>query len=87
MTFASRIIKEGWILAKAQYFSLLHGRGPETAGGQVLKPFPTEAILSLNHITRLGWSVALMVDSKSNSKKTEPWVLRAADRALIKAAL
>ena len=31
MTFAGQVFKEGWIVAKAQYYSLLHERGPETA--------------------------------------------------------
>ena len=35
MTFASRITKEGWILAKAQYYSLFHKHGPETTRERV----------------------------------------------------
>lgn len=31
MTFAGQVFKEGWIVAKAQYYSLLRERGPETA--------------------------------------------------------
>jgi len=70
MTFAGHVFKEGWILAKAQYYSLLHERGPETARERVYKLLPTDTFPSLNHIIRLGSSVALMVDKKSKSKKT-----------------
>ena len=69
-TFASQVFKEGWIVAKAQYYSLPHGCGPGTGRERVYKLLPTDTFPSLNHITRLDSSVALVVDSKSNSKKT-----------------
>jgi len=30
MTFAGQVFKVGWVVAKAQYYSLLRERGPET---------------------------------------------------------
>jgi hypothetical protein len=86
MTFAGQAFKEGWIVAKAQYYSLLRERGPETARERVYKLLPTDTYLSLNHIIRLESSVNMVVDSKSKSKP-KPWVLKDADRARIEAAL
>ena len=86
MTFAGQAFKEGWIVAKAQYYSLLCERGPETARERVYKLLPTDTYLSLNHIIRLESSVNMVVDSKSKSKP-KPWVLKDADRARIEAAL
>ena len=86
MTFAGQVFKEGWIVAKAQYYSLLRERGPETARERVYKLLPTDTYLSLNHIIRLESSVNMVVDSKSKSKP-KPWVLKDADRARIEAAL
>ena len=60
--------KEGWIVAKAQYYSLLRERGPVTARERVYKLLPTDTYLSLNHIIRLESSVNMVVDSKSKSK-------------------
>ena len=31
MTFAGQVLEVGWVVAKTQYYSLLHERGPETA--------------------------------------------------------
>jgi len=70
MTFAGQVFEEGWIAFKAQYYSLLHGRGSEVARERVYKLLPTGTFPSLNHIIRLDSSVALVVNSKSNSKKT-----------------
>ena len=53
---------------------------------QYYKLLPTDTYLSLNHIIRLGSPVTLVVDSKAKSKP-KPWVLKAADRARIEAAL
>ncbi|MEC7493472.1 MAG: hypothetical protein VYB01_11340, partial [Pseudomonadota bacterium] len=73
-------------MIKAQYYSLLRERGPETARERVYKLLPTDTYLSLNHIIRLESSVNMVVDSKSKSKP-KPWVLKDADRARIEAAL
>ena len=68
MTFAGLVFKEGWFVAKAQYYSLLSAaqRQPE----RVYKLLPAGTFPSLNHIIRLDSSVALVVDSESRSKKT-----------------
>jgi len=87
MTFAGQVFKEGGTLAKAQYYSLLHECGPETARERVYRHLPTETFPSLNHITRLHSSVALVVDRKFNSKKPSHGCSRLKDRALIEAAL
>ena len=86
MTFAGQVFKEGWIVVKAQYYSLLRERGGETARERVYKLLPTDTYLSLNHIIRLGSPVTLVVDSEAKSKP-KPWVLKASDRARIEAAL
>ena len=86
MTFAGKVFKEGWIEAKAQYYSLLRERGGEAARERVYKLLPTDTYLSLNHIIRLGSPVTLVVDSEAKSKP-KPWVLKASDRARIEAAL
>ena len=61
MTFAGQAFKEGWIVAKAQYYSLLRERGPKTASEQVYKLLPTDTYLSLNHIIRLESSMNMVV--------------------------
>ena len=68
MTFADKVFKEGWIGAKAQCYSLLRERGPETARERFYKLLPTDTYLSLNHIIRLESPVNMVVDSKSKSK-------------------
>ena len=57
-------------MAKAQYCSLLHERGPRAVRERVYKLLPTGTSLSLNEIIRLDSSVALVVDSESKSKKS-----------------
>ena len=86
MTFADQVFKEGWIGAKAQCYSLLRERGPETARERFCNLLPTDTYLSLNHITRLESPVSMVVGSKSKSKPKSR-VLQDADRANIEAAL
>ena len=43
MTFAGQVFKKGPVVAKAQYYSLIHERGPETARERVCKLLPTGA--------------------------------------------
>ena len=52
-----------------------------------LQPLPTDTFPYLNHIIRLDLSMVLVVDSKSDSKKNKPWVLKATDRSLIEDAV
>ena len=46
MTFAGQVFRKGWIVAKAQYYSLLRERGPETARERFYKLLPTDALTS-----------------------------------------
>ena len=87
MTFAGQVFKEGWVVAKAQCYSLLHKRGPETARERVYKLLLTDTYPSLSHIIRLDSFVGLVVGSISKSKKNKPWALKATERALIEAAM
>ena len=71
MAFAGQVFKGGWVMAKAKYCSLVHGRSPETAKGRVHKLLSTGTFPSLNRIIRMDSSVALVVNSKPKSKKNQ----------------
>ena len=73
-------------MAKARYYSSLLERGPLGAKERVYKLQRDQAYLSLNHLIRLDQALKLVKDSKSKSTP-KPWVLTAADRARIEAAL
>ena len=86
IVFAGQVFDEGWIVAKARYYSFLLERGPLGAKERVYKLQRDQAYLSLNHLIRLDQALKLVKDSKSKSTP-KPWVLTAADRARIEAAL
>ena len=86
MAFANQVFVEGWIVENAQYYLLLHKRGP--GDSQEASPrAPADRHPPLLELIRLDSPVALVVDSKPRSIKDKPWVLKATDRALIEAPL
>ena len=86
ITFAGQVFKEGWIVAKASYYSFIRERGPVEAKERVYKLLRDQTYLSLSHVVRLDRAVKLVNDTKSKSKP-KPWVLTAAEGARIEAAL
>jgi hypothetical protein len=68
ITFAGQVFKEGWIVAKASYYSFIRERGPVEAKERVYKLLRDQTYLSLSHVVRLDRAVKLVNDTKSKSK-------------------
>jgi hypothetical protein len=87
ITFGGQVFQEGWIVAKARYYSFLRVRDPVAATQvRVYKLLKDPTYLSLNHLVRLEKPLKITKDKKSKSK-AELWLLTAEERARIEAAL
>ena len=82
ITFAGQVFNEGWIVAKACYYSFLRESGPEDARIREYKLLEDETYLSLNHLARLERPLTMKKDQSSKTGQ-KPWLLTAKESARI----
>jgi len=80
--FAGQVFNEGWIVAKACYYSFLRESGPEDARIREYKLLEDETYLSLNHLARLERPLTMKKDQSSKTGQ-KPWLLTAKESARI----